>query len=365
MAEIAEKLTDWIAKNESFQKRNPMQWEDLLSGLFPDGLPTRAIWDRREEVITVIRKIAGVKTLGHIFFPTGGGLNLDYVGDSYEEECIEFSGGGWIYIAKSKRLIFESFGTDPTWDCFRLETAHLEPMGQYDFDFRSRQEPLTEISKSLYTYRDCLEFDDFDGDRLPDTARPIVRILGGDFVIFATISPYTQDPNTYDGRHNTVTADEFRDYIKKHAAGPDTPSPAKGRSETRFLIPQKRRKSARALSPNETALLKNIIRMAEDRDTEDAELRERYGLHPTLTNFHDENLSQYMLAPRPKEVRLRRFLEQCSSENLILVAAVMYGGLDSIFQGRVRPLEEMIEEHRGIHVSILIHYRAGRIPLSC
>ncbi|MGO9569493.1 MAG: serine/threonine protein kinase [Desulfomonilaceae bacterium] len=212
--DFADRLESWIRLNEEFRVRNPAQWRDLERELFPAGSPTRAIWDRRDDIVAVLKRIAVVGDLAHMFFPTGGGLHLVDVGESTEENCIELSGGGHPYIVKPRRLIFDSFGSDSKWNYFRLETHALSIVGDYDYDFDGKQEQLTEISPGLYTCYECYKFDDFDGDHLPESARTVVRVLEGDFVIFPVISPYNRDRTTYDARHNRVDADEFRKYIE-------------------------------------------------------------------------------------------------------------------------------------------------------
>lgn len=360
--DFANRLESWISLNEEFRERNPVQWKDLERELFPAGLPTRAIWDRRDDVVAVLERIAAAGNLGHMFFPTGGGLHLDCVRESSEENCIELSGGGHPYIVKPRRLIFDSFGSDSTWNYFRLETHELEILGQYDFDFHSKQEDLTEIAEGQYTYPEAVVFDDFDGERLPDTARSVTRILEGDFVIFSVISPYNLDSTTYDGRHNMMNADQFREYIGEHASASEAPTPVKNRPKVKFVRPLKRRHSTRKLTQREIDLLNNVILMARERRNEDVELHERYGLDPVVTSSKDKNLPKYLSAPRPKDQDLSKFLKRLTPADLVLVAAVMYAGRDFIVQGRARPLDEMIEYNR--KSSDLIYSIREKSPLA-
>ncbi|WP_143960188.1 hypothetical protein [Litoribacter populi] len=43
----------------------------------------------------------------------------------------------------------------------------------------------------------------------------VTRWFRGSFVIFCKRSIYNRNPSTYDGRHNKMTTDEFRDYIQR------------------------------------------------------------------------------------------------------------------------------------------------------
>ena len=343
LGDFADRLESWIRLNEEFRERNPVQWTDLERELFPTGLPTRAIWDRRGDIVAVLKRIGAAGDLGHMFFPTGGGLHLDNVGESWEENCIELSAGGNIYILKPRRLIFDSFGADSSWNYFRLETHELEILGQYEFDFHSKQEDLTEIAEGQYTYPEAVVYDDFDGERLPDTARSVTRILEGDFVIFSIISPYNLNSKTYDARHNKMNADQFREYIWQSVSASVTLPPHKNRPKARFVRPPKKRRSIRQLAQSEIDLLNSVIVMAREKNDEVARLHEIYDLDPVVMNMFDKNIPKYLSAPRPKRQELIKFLERLTPKDLVLVAAVMYAGRDFIAQGRAHPLEEMIE----------------------
>lgn len=49
--------------------------------------------------------ISHYDSLNHLFFPSGGGLDLDAVFDSYEEHCLEMDFGGLRQIFNPKILI--------------------------------------------------------------------------------------------------------------------------------------------------------------------------------------------------------------------------------------------------------------------
>ncbi|MGO9571341.1 MAG: hypothetical protein ACLP5H_27770 [Desulfomonilaceae bacterium] len=83
--------------------------------------------------------------------------------------------------------------------------------------------------------------------------------------------------------------------------------------------------------------------MAKDRSDEDIKLRAMYGLDEGL--HHVSAWQKYMSAPSPKERKLVRFLQRRTRDQLVLVAAVTYAGMDFKFQRRAQPLEEMIEHY--------------------
>lgn len=125
-------------------------------------------------------------------------------------------------MVKPTRLLFESFGDDPEWNYFRLETGVLEPSGaygQYPTDWY--EEDLTEIGGQTYADSSCWDRKEYDGKPLPEGSRLITRYFRGSFVIFQKTSFYNQAMNSYDPRHNEMDADEFREYIADEIARPE------------------------------------------------------------------------------------------------------------------------------------------------
>jgi serine/threonine-protein kinase len=82
----------------------------------------------------------------------------------------------------------------------------------------SPYEELVEIDSGKYVERFNWEEGEFDGEPLPEQARLICRYLRGSFVIFSTRSIYNLVPDTYDGRHDTMSEQEFRTYIESNAS---------------------------------------------------------------------------------------------------------------------------------------------------
>lgn len=63
----------------------------------------------------------------------------------------------------------------------------------------------------------CWDQNEYNGESLPESARPAGRYLTGAFVFFSTRSTYNANPGTYDARHNKISEEEFRAYIAYHA----------------------------------------------------------------------------------------------------------------------------------------------------
>ncbi len=220
------RLRDWKVLNEDFHERNLEQWFEIQTKLFPTAFPRRVIWEDTKDIINVLKIVCSYDNLNHMFFPDGGGLDLEDVRLSHEKGCIELD-FQLIDIVKPKRLIFESFGHDPEWNYFRLELDELKPSPKDDdeeedgseSDNDRGHEAVSEIYPGKYGKYDLVEnryeYNEM-GYEIPETARHVSRWFRGAFVIFNKRSPYNLTTSTYDGRHNKMDTDEFRDYIQKN-----------------------------------------------------------------------------------------------------------------------------------------------------
>lgn len=205
-----------------FRKVNLKQWKSILKEIFPNEMPARYKWTKRDDIIRILKKLGSIKGLNHTFFPSGGGLDLIGVNISTEPDCIELYFDGSVKIIKPDYLSFHSFGPEEKyleWAYFRLETKTLKPTGIYKRNVDFIYEPLLEVSPGKYTNisyweQGFLGYDE-NGEEIeiPDTARLVTRYLEGSFVIFAKGSIYNQINETYDARHNKVSNEEFEKHI--------------------------------------------------------------------------------------------------------------------------------------------------------
>lgn len=218
-------LENWKVLNEDFHERNQEQWFEIQSKLFPTAFPSRVIWENIDDIVKVLKIVSSYNNLNHMFFPDGGGLDLENARLSNEDGCIELD-FQLIDIVKPKRLLFESFGFDPEWNYFRLELDELKPSGVYEieddeepYEKTHNEEFVAELYPGQYNKPDIVEYrseyQDMGYD-IPKTARTISRIFRGTFVIFNKRSTYNLTSSTYDGRHNKMNTDEFRNYIQKN-----------------------------------------------------------------------------------------------------------------------------------------------------
>lgn len=216
-------LEDWKVLNKDFHERNQEQWFEVQQQLFPTAFPKRVIWEDINDIINVLKVLCTYDNLNHLFFPNGGGLDLEDARLSVEEGCIELD-FQLIDIVKPKRLIFESFNYNSEWNYFRLEADELEPCGIYEVEKGEKpyekthdREEVTQVQPGYYEDYNYLEnsyYIEDDNYERPDGMKHVTRWFRGSFVIFNKRSLYNRTLSTYDGRHNKMSTDEFREHIQ-------------------------------------------------------------------------------------------------------------------------------------------------------
>ncbi|RAR57128.1 serine/threonine-protein kinase [Paraburkholderia unamae] len=219
MSSVIVRLQEWLAICRDFHTRNLTEWTELTRKLFPLGAPNRSTWEDVDAICLVLAEIAKIPALNHMFYPTGGGNTITAVSTAAEDGMIALHiGEKMVEILRPAKLTFESFGNDMNWSYFRLEAAQVAPSGVKGAISRERTyEALTEISPGHYVPYECWDHNEYNGEPLPDSARPASRYLSGAFVFFSTRSTYNGDGRTYDARHNKMSEAEFRAYIARHA----------------------------------------------------------------------------------------------------------------------------------------------------
>lgn len=219
MKEVVKRLREWIELNDDFHLKNLTEWFDLQRSIFPAGAPKSVTWVDKNDILIILNQIAQVESLNHMFLPDGGGNT--FIGAKMANEkgfiAIKIS-SKLYYIFKPKKLTYESFGVDAQWNYFRLEAEISSCTGVYDNSCSNYLfEEVVEVEPTLYIERVHWDYNEYKGEDLPDSANLICRYIGGSFVIFSTRSIYNLTSATYDGRHNKMSEDEFRNYITKGA----------------------------------------------------------------------------------------------------------------------------------------------------
>ena len=209
---------DFRKRSDAFRRESNVKWRECLhrvSGGAPGHSPT---WTDLSQIIEVLQTVGG-STANHMYFPRIGGLDVTGAGPSPEPGCMEVYCGperSHPEIVRPRSLTLNFVSGMPSLSYFRIETEALEPSGVYE-SVEAREE-LVEVAPGEYRERSVWEDDDHEpGWRL------VTRHLRGAFVIFSKGSPYNLGDryaprlvvgDTYDARHDKMTAAEFRSYIE-------------------------------------------------------------------------------------------------------------------------------------------------------
>lgn len=217
--DFSRRLAEWVRIDTSFEEKIRHQWREISERLFPLGQPSRAQWEDRTQICSVLKLASRVEALNHMFYPTGGGMTLRDADVAPEEGMIQLRIDENMFdLCAPARLIFEPYPGKPEWSYFRLELRQVQSVEDPDSPFEDTSEEVTEIQPGCYAPLTSWFEGEHNGQPLPDSARRVTRFSGGSIVLFSTTSPYNQDSNTYDARHNMVSTDEFRAYIHENAA---------------------------------------------------------------------------------------------------------------------------------------------------
>jgi len=215
--QVLARYEEWEKIQDDFAKSNRSQWVEVIRALFPYSVPNHAEWTNIEDIKNVLNMVSHYESLNHLFFPSGGGLDLTSVTDSFEDHCLELVFGGLHHIVNPKVLYFESIGDDLLWNYFRLECNPMKPASKKTPE-DSFDEGVSEIKPLEYVDYEVLEDHDWarqHGYEVNEMSRQIERQLKGSFVIFSKNSLYNRTSATYDGRHETMDSATFREYIKR------------------------------------------------------------------------------------------------------------------------------------------------------
>ena len=108
------------------------EWELVLQNVFPNGIPEFSKWTNHNEIIKVLNKLGSYDNSNHLFYPNGGGLDLEGSSKSYETRCIEIR-TGHNEIISPKSLTFHSF-PNLDWSYFRIELNQISQTKTYKYN---------------------------------------------------------------------------------------------------------------------------------------------------------------------------------------------------------------------------------------
>ena len=213
---------------QDFIKIASENWNIALGGLFGPDIPQNFKWIGPSDITNTLSAISGRST-NHLFFPDGGGLDIDSVTQGRNQNCIEIRTGGGAHIINPVSLTFNKIGDELfQWSYFSLLCDELEHTGvsgppSADFSY----EPATELPNGRLLDRSCFEVNMMDTDsgpkKLPLGTREIHRYTKpSSFVIFCKASAYNVYQyrkfigDSYDGRHNQMSESDFLTLIQSY-----------------------------------------------------------------------------------------------------------------------------------------------------
>jgi len=207
--------------NDDFAAHNRVSWAAAIAEVFGAKPPQSATWTDPLDMIRVLTPFMRTN-LDHTMLPEGGGLDMDSIAQSSEPGCLEFRPEDELAnIFRPASLHFEHFPESPWNSFFLLETEVLPPSGVYE-SMNGEHEELVELSPGKYIADDrhdtgILGYDEHGAALpIPETSRRVCRHMQpGRFLIVAKSSIWNQTGDTYDGRHNRMTAKQIRDSIQR------------------------------------------------------------------------------------------------------------------------------------------------------
>lgn len=216
------------ASLEQFHRRSLAKWTAAIDAVNPSKASS-ATWTGLADIAGAIEHFIG-PAANHAHLPSGGGLDYESMKPSRERGCLEFGVGyGGAHILKPARLTLERIQEAPGESFLLLELGELPTTGPINRD----TDESDSISRRLRLCEDLVEANGEYFDRtaweqgylghdeygreipLPDNTRTVSRWLGGKVLFVAKGSMWNGTPRTYDGRHNTMTANDIRRTIER------------------------------------------------------------------------------------------------------------------------------------------------------
>jgi len=199
-------------KDTKFDKESLDSWNQMLTELFPFGVPLYCKWGDLSDIARILDFIGHYKIANHTFFPSGGGLDLSgcHLSD-LEKDCIDIDFCSIPHIVKPEILSFDSVGNEEELSYFRLELKDLDPTGICGPPLHQYEE----LALINGRYEDRAHFDAgiFNGEPLPPDTRVVRREWGGAILIFCKVSPYNKVPMTYNPEFAKMSRDDFHELI--------------------------------------------------------------------------------------------------------------------------------------------------------
>ncbi len=200
-------------------------WNARLVDIFGGNIPERAEW-YGPQIVPVLNAVSG--SFNHVFFPDGGGLDLlgcRFSNEGLLEWATSDSGfDTFVHVCSPVRLLFWNPGPTSREANFILEVSGLPPVDPDHRGAPGAAEEVVELSPGRYIPRYAWDQGEYQGQRLPQTARLLVRVTqAGRFAIFGKGALYNQFRgggfDAYNAHHNDPS--EFKRIVEQLSQMPD------------------------------------------------------------------------------------------------------------------------------------------------
>lgn len=219
------------SRQSAYYDEQRQSWSAKVNALSSPGGRNSLAWRGIDEMVDVLQPFMGLGQ-NHGYFPTGGGHDfLDVHVSTTEPGCLEFQvSRRLVYLGRPSRLRLERIEAEPAESFLYIELEAIEPSGVYpeiDEDGRRRDradEELVDIGGGEYVERGAWDrgFVHDEDQPLPDHARLVQRMLRGGLMIVCKASIWNRIPQTYNGIHSEMGADQIRQLIEAGIARRDS-----------------------------------------------------------------------------------------------------------------------------------------------
>jgi serine/threonine protein kinase len=220
ISEIIELLKVWLV--DDFKKQCELEWEYMLRDIVPYR-PRTIVWDKPSEICKILNIIGKIHGINHTFFPGGGGWDF-YGSRLHKDEIkIEIDLGDPIVLIPGKLQL--NLYENAEWNHFYLETNKLLIN---DVEPNYFDAPFFQLDENTYIEPWWKNYDEYNGQPIPQSSKPVMVGHYGNYVIFSKQSAYNTRLervdfpfdskkyrfDVYDGLHNKIgNADEFSSFI--------------------------------------------------------------------------------------------------------------------------------------------------------
>jgi len=205
--EFHDVLELWLKLNDDFDLRNYYEWNQILDGLFPFGVPETSTWSGKPAIFQILKNLTSYDNLNYCFLPGHGGESMTDI--EFDEQSGYFIMNN-TNLFKTKQLIFRTLA-ESEWSYFRIVLEELEPTIDITTTPEEKEFNRTMLGMNNDIMEDTFEYNTVEMD----------RYFRGSFIIIQRTSPinslrgshkgYFMDGHT--GSHDKLSYEDYHEGI--------------------------------------------------------------------------------------------------------------------------------------------------------